>query len=225
MTFYPMFDPSNLRAGDADLIAREITVAMGGSAPYPRGTLLGRAGDGSVSAAVKTGGNTASSGALTLDPTTPRLANAIPGIYTVRCIAAATDAGTFRVTDPDGRVLGDVVSALTAVTFADQIKFTVASVDGHDFVVGDGWNITVGGLDKYVPCVATAIDGSQIPAAVLAANTDATGGDAATVAYFSGEFAWEKMTVDASWTTAAGLDAAFRQAGLPIYVRSLGALG
>ena len=224
MTFYPMFDPSNLRAGDADLIARDITVAMGGAAPYARGVLLGRTSDGAASSAAKSGGNTGTGG-LVLDVTTPRLANAIPGVYKVRCITATTDAGTFRVTDPLGRTLGDIVSALGGATFADQVKFAVTTITGHDFIVGDGFDITIGATDKYVPCVATAIDGSQIPAAVLAAETDATGADAATVAYFAGEFAFEKMTVDASWTSAAALDTAFRQAGLPIYIRSLGTLG
>jgi hypothetical protein len=222
--FYPAFDPSNLRAGGADLIARDITVAMGGAAPDMRGTLLGRASDGAASSAAKSGGNTGTGG-LVLDATTPRLANAIPGVYQVRCIAAATGAGTFRVSDPQGRVIGDVAASVSGVAFADQVKFVVTAITGHDFIVGDGFDITIGATDKYVPCVASAIDGSQVPAAVLAADTDATGADAATVAYFAGEFAFEKMTVDASWTSAAALDAAFRQAGLPIYIRSLGVLG
>jgi len=59
---------------------------------------------------------------------------------------------------------------------------------------------------------------------VLAADSDATVADVATVAYFEGEFAFEKMTVDASWT-AATLEAAFRQADAPIFIRSLGTLG
>jgi hypothetical protein len=123
MTFYPMFDPSNLRAGDAPLVHREVTVAEGGA--YLRGQLLGR----------------------------------------------------------------------------------------------------VTASDKYIPCVKTASDGSQNPAAVLAYDTDTTSADVATVAYFEGEFAFEKMIVDASWTSAALLDAAFRQAGLPLFIRSLGTLG
>jgi hypothetical protein len=78
--------------------------------------------------------------------------------------------------------------------------------------------------DKYIPCVKTASDGSQAPVAVLAADTDAGAADVATTAYFEGEFAFEKMNVDASWTVTT-LQAALRQAGSSIYVRSVGTLG
>ncbi len=78
--------------------------------------------------------------------------------------------------------------------------------------------------DKYIPCLKTATDGSQVPAAVLAADTDASAGDVSTAAYFEGEFAGEIMTFDPSWTIPT-LQAAFRQAASAIYVRSVGILG
>lgn len=78
--------------------------------------------------------------------------------------------------------------------------------------------------DKYIPCVKTASDGSQTPAAVLAGDTDAGAADVATAAYFEGEFAGEMMTLDASWTIAT-LQAALRQVNSPLYVRSVGTLG
>lgn len=78
--------------------------------------------------------------------------------------------------------------------------------------------------DKYIPCVKTATDGSQTPAAILAVDSDSSAADVATVAYFEGEFAGEKMNIDASWTIAT-LQAALRQAGSVLFVRSVGVLG
>lgn len=97
-------------------------------------------------AATKAGGNTGN-GTITVDVATPVLAHAIAGVYTARCIAAAANSGTFRVTDPNGLVLGDVV---VGATFADQIKFVIA--DGAaDFIVGDGFDVTVAVNTGRVP--------------------------------------------------------------------------
>lgn len=75
---------------------------------------------------------------------------------------------------------------------------------------------------KAVACVKTASDGSQTPVAVLAYDIDATAADVDAQAYEEGAFAWERMTVDASWTLDA-LNAAFRAAGRSIFVRLAGA--
>lgn len=88
--------------------------------------------------AAKAGGNTGN-GALTMDATAPIGRGVKPGIYVVRCIVAATNGGTFRIEDPDGTVLGDVA---VGATFDDDLKFVIA--DGStDFIVGDGFDITV----------------------------------------------------------------------------------
>ena len=78
--------------------------------------------------------------------------------------------------------------------------------------------------DKYIPSIKTASDGSQNAAAILAIDTDAGAADVLTPAYFEGEFAGEMMTLDASWTITT-LQAALRQSGSAIYVRSVGVLG
>jgi hypothetical protein len=122
------------------------------------GTVLGRILVGAAVAAAKAGGNTGN-GTITLDATTPVLAGAKPGVYTVRCITAAANGGTFRIEDPDGQVMGDVA---VGGTFSDDLKFVIA--DGTaDFIVGDGWDVTVAeGSGKVVPLNLTARDGSQI---------------------------------------------------------------
>jgi len=126
------------------------------SNPVTIGAALGRITLGAVSAAAKSGGNTGN-GVFTIDATTPKLAGAKVGVYTVRCIAAATNSGTFRVTDPNGLVLGDVA---VGATFADRIKFAIA--DGStDFIVGDGFDVTIAaGSLKITPLNLTALDGS-----------------------------------------------------------------
>lgn len=78
--------------------------------------------------------------------------------------------------------------------------------------------------DKYIPCVKTASDGSQTPVAILAADTDAGAADVATTAYFEGEFAFEKMNVDASWSLTT-LQASVRQTSSDLYIKSIGTLG
>jgi hypothetical protein len=67
-------------------------------------------------------------------------------------------------------------------------------------------------------------DGSQVPAAVLAADLDASVADAVGPAYFEGEFAGEIMTIDASWTIQT-LQASLRQNKADLYVRTVGVLG
>lgn len=78
--------------------------------------------------------------------------------------------------------------------------------------------------DTYIPCVKTATDGSQVPAAILAADTETSAGAVTAPGYFEGEFAGEVMTIDPSWTIAT-VQAALRQAGSSLYVRSVGTLG
>jgi len=141
-----------------------VTVNAGVGVTYPANTVLGRIALGSISAAAKSGGNAANTGALTLDETTPILAGAQLGVYRVRCVAVASNGGTFRVEDPNGYVLGDVA---VGATFSDQIKFSIA--DGsQDFILGEGFDITVGaGSGKYVIWNPANLDGSQVVAAIL----------------------------------------------------------
>ena len=68
--------------------------------------------------------------------------------------------------------------------------------------------------------VAAAADGSAKPVAVLADEVDATAADRAGPAYFSGEFAAGKMTFGAGHD-ADSVDAAFRDAAAPMFVRKL----
>jgi len=95
-----------------------------------------------------------------------------PGRYTVICTVAATNGGTFRVTDPDGVVLGDVSLPGTAggsVRFThDQISFLIT--DGStDFIVNDVFRID-------------AFESDQIALVVNDGSTDFAVGDVFTIA-------------------------------------------
>ncbi len=82
------------------------------------------------------------------------------GVYKLRIVELAANAGGFEVEDPDGVLIGtgDVAAAFSA----GGLAFTLAD-GGTDFAVGDGFNITVGaGSGKYAlydPDAANGTDG------------------------------------------------------------------
>lgn len=167
--------------GEAMNFVRDTVTLKSGGAACVIGQVLARivtAGTATETHAGNTG-----NGAMTLDVTTPVLANAMAGVYKVLCTAAASNSGTFRVFDPLGRVLGDVA---VAGTFADQIKFVIA--DGAtDFIVGDTFLVKVV-IDtiKYVQVNPAGADGSQIASAVALAAADPTSADVTCLAVVRG---------------------------------------
>jgi hypothetical protein len=157
----------------------QITLVSGGAACVI-GQVLGKI---TVAGATETHAGNTGNGAMTLDVTTPVLANAKAGVYTVKCTAAAANGGTFRVFDPLGEVLGDVA---VAATFADQIKFVIA--DGAtDFIVGDTFLVTVAaGSGKWVQVTPAALDGSAVAAGICILAANPTSADALSVAVARG---------------------------------------
>lgn len=138
---------------------------------YVIGTVLGKVISGGAATAEADSGNTGDGamGAITVS------AGAVIGDYRLVIVAAATDAGTFLVSDPNGKLVG---TGTVGSAFAlGGLSFTLA--DGAaDFVVGDGFTINVTGSYKYKVAVETATDGSEVPAGVVlkdqsvAATTD-----------------------------------------------------
>lgn len=159
---------------------REVGTVVAGTAAFELGMVLGQITKGTATSAAKSGGNTGN-GTLTLDGTSPVRAGAKVGVYTVRCIATAANNGTFRVTDPDGFVIGDVVMASGSGAFDNDIKFTLA--DGStDFALGDGFDVTVAaGSGKWAPVNPTASDGREIARAIALQPVDASAGDVTDV--------------------------------------------
>lgn len=198
-----------LFAGDFPRVSKAVTILSGVGA-LVLGTLLGKILLGALSVAAKSGGNTGN-GTFTPDATTPILARAKAGVYLVRCIAAAANGGTFRVTDPEGYVLGDVA---VGDTFANQIKFVIA--DGStDFIVGDGFDVTIAaGSGKYKAYDKDNVDGSQYPDSILTEAVDATSADVNSTAFVSGHF-------NEAAVTGVDADAKAALVGSPIFFGSV----
>jgi hypothetical protein len=153
---------------------------LGASQSIKAGQVLGKVAAAlEASSAAKAGGNTGT-GTFVLDPTTPVLAGAKIGVYTLRCIASATNGGTFRLEDPDGFVLTEVtISGGAGGTAAvnEQIKGTLTDAD-PDFIVGDGFDITVvedddaTDIGHYVAFDQDGTDGSQNAVAIAYAEAE-----------------------------------------------------
>ena len=190
--------PDQLIAGQLPPITRAISVSAG---TIKRGTILGQKTIGTATAAAKSGGNTGT-GTCVMDATTPVLANAKVGVYTVRCLEAVTNGGKFAVTGPDGNMIAyDIIVAGAGgtITHNNEIKFVLTDA-GTDFIVGDGFDITVAAGDlSFIKSVKTAIDGTQYPVAILADDADASGGAVQAGAYLMGEFNANAVTYDSSW--------------------------
>lgn len=74
--------------------------------------------------------------------------------------------------------------------------------------------------DKFITSLSAAVDGSEAPECVLAADIDATAGDVDTVAYYSGKFDASKLTIGTGHTVAS-LNDAFGANGAPMFVKEL----
>lgn len=140
---------------------------------------------GTSASAAKSGGNTGN-GTFVLDATTPILPYAMEGVYTLRCIEAVTNGGKFQLKDPRGVSLGTyiiVAGAGGTVTVDNQIKGVLTDA-GTDFVVGDGFDITISALvEKAVEYNPAGTDGSQFAAGILYGAVNATSADTRGVAY------------------------------------------
>ena len=66
---------------------------------------------------------------------------------------------------------------------------------------------------KYILSLSAAVDGSEVPDAILAETTDATAADVATPAYFTGGFDESKLVLGTAHT-AASIREALRGKGI-----------
>lgn len=104
-------------------------------------------------------------------------AGAIVGTYTLECIEPDTDAGAFRVEDPNGDYVG---TATVAVEFsAGGLTFTIAD-DETDFAVGDSFAIAVpttgdgGEFQVKTPSGEVLADQAAVGAAFTSAHLNFT---------------------------------------------------
>lgn len=93
---------------------------------------------------------------------------------------------------PDGLVIGEELLLTRNITLLSGQNLTRGAVLGK---------ITASG--KYKLSATGAGDGSETPDAVLAEDTNASGGDVATVAYFASRFAESRVTLGSGHTAAS----------------------
>jgi hypothetical protein len=107
---------------------------------------------------------------------------------------------TFNVSAPNGDNLG---IATVGVQFTNQISFLITDGATH-YAAGDSISlVTVAGSGEWKISVATANDGSQVPAAILADGCDPTLGPVNAAVYLTGEFNINALIYDPSWGQAA----------------------
>lgn len=201
MNFDNSYTPDQLIAGVFPRVTYNVTVLSGATVntvtPLPRGTVLGQQtiGTGATSVA----GTNTGTGTFVVDATTPVQANAQVGAYTITILAT----GRALLQDPLARAVREYeFSSGGTVTINDQIKGVLTDTSTH-FVAGDSFTVTVAaGSGKWVPCVKTALDGSNVPLAILADVCDPSGGDVNAGVYQSGEFNQNAITFDSGWTVA-----------------------
>lgn len=161
--------------------SRETIVIASGAGVLKPGTVLGQVKAAlEASSAAKAGGNTGN-GTFVLDATTPVLAAAKAGVYTLRF----TSVTNIRLEDPDGKVLADipiVSSESETAAVNEQVKGEVTQ-GSTPFIAGDGFDVTVVedddavAIGKYKPYDPTASDGSEKAKAILYEGCDATSAD------------------------------------------------
>jgi hypothetical protein len=207
------YDPNDLLAGD--LAAQIETVTLAAGANYARGSVLGRVSVGAAGAAVADGGNTGNGTISAISAG----AKAKAGTYIIRF----TGATTYNVFNPDGLMLppGTAAGAYPqAPAVNPEINFTFTA-GGTPMVAGDSFTIAVAaGSGEYKLAAAAAVDGSQVPTAVLAAGCDATSGAKPAPAFFVGEFNDAKLAYGAGHDMGS-VNAAFRAEAAALFVRKL----
>jgi hypothetical protein len=200
-------------------------------AAVPAFTILGKkTNDGVLSAADavadgagEAGANTGT-GTVVLDETTPVLAGAKIGDYTLKCISAAVadpaaDA-VFEVYDPEGSYIGKTDAGIAGDTFSKHIKFVITdkATAGEEvaFAAGDGFIITVsqaaasGELAAWDP---TASNGSEVPYGILAAEAPINVAAQYVSVYIAGKFNADEAVVPEGVDVDSAFDA-LREKGI-----------
>jgi hypothetical protein len=155
-----------LSEADNMLSRDQVTVEQASARVLVPGQVLGRVFTAVVAKVSGTGDGNAAAASVTFGR------DAKPGVYTLTCTAAASNAGTFSVVAPDGTRLADltVASAYTST----HINLTIPD-GGTDW--GVGAIITVTLTAKVKPYTAGETDGSQTAIGILGDHVDASVAD------------------------------------------------
>ena len=136
-----------------------------------------------------------------------------PGNYVATCLTATTA----QVVDPAGEEVG--VATFGTAFVDNQINFTITA-GGTPCAAGDAFVFAAAPVAAglYKLCTAGAVDGSEVPAAILVDFTDPTGGNVNAGVYLMGEFNANAIVFDPSLSIAA-IKSAF--AGRGIFIKNV----
>ena len=148
--------------------SRDAVTIISGAGVLKPGSVLGKRTKSASPATAGTNTGTGTISAVTLG------ALAEVGNYLLKCITAATNAGTFAVFTPSGYRLADAVvgSAYTG----NHLHFTISD-GGVDFAVADTFTVAVSGDGKYNFAKDADVTGLANAVAVLLEEVDATSAD------------------------------------------------
>jgi hypothetical protein len=217
-TAFTVFDPKGDDIGtgvNGTAFSNEIafTTTAGGTAMVAGDTLLVTIAQPTYTSASAAGADNVGNGTIALG-SPAYLPYAQPGVYGISFVSASN----FNVTDPFGNPVG---AGIVGTAFDEQIGFTI-SAGSTPFAFGDTFSVTLTAQTMYEISVATASDGSQIPGCILADWADTSSAPAVAGAYFTGQFSFEALTVDPSWTFET-LNQAFAAKGRSLFTYHAGA--
>jgi hypothetical protein len=203
-----IYTPDQLIVGGVNTVETDFGTLHGGAALI-RGTVLGQTKFGTVTSTAVTGTGTETIGSMSAG------VKAKVGNYLVT-VTATSQTGAFSVKNPEGEMLATGLVGTPYVS--NEINFTITA--GGTVTAADYFTVTVPETTTplYLASVATAVDGSQYPSAILADAADPSGGDVASIpVYLAGEFNANALTFDDSFT-ALEIKTLFRDKG--IYIKA-----
>lgn len=179
---------------------RDETLTFAAADTFVKGTILARRLVALAVVAAPDGGNTGN-GTVTAATVVDGPVVPLVGAYVLRCTAAVTHGGTFRLEDPNGAIVATGLAmtagagAATVIEVAG-LRFTVT--DGStDFAVGDLFTLTVAADGTLVPYNPAGAGGEQRPVAVLPyAATRASGGTLPARVIVSGVVNKRRLVID-----------------------------
>lgn len=184
---------------DGPGVKRDETLTFAAGDTFAKGTILARRAVATAvvaSAITGTGNGTVTVASVVEGPLVP-----LVGAYTLRCVAALLNGGTFRLEDPNGRIVaGNLVLTVGAggasIFEVGGLIFTIT--DGStDFALDDTATLTVAADGKLVPFDPAGDGGEQLPIAVLTYEVIRTAaGDEPIRALVSGTVNKTRLVID-----------------------------
>lgn len=201
-----------------DPVYRDEVLYLPAADSIAAGTILSRRKVATAVVAAAGADNTSGSGTVTLATVVGGPVVPLVGAYVLTCIAAVTNGGVFRLTDPTGAVVNPYIPLGTGAAGSIVVKtcglqFTVT--DAADFVVGDLFTLTVAADGRLRLFAPTEVGGAQEPCAILTYPVVSTGAAAIPIrALISGQVYKSRLVIDAGGSVTTEQIDALRSLGI-----------